>query len=253
MLAEERFSAIIRLLEQQNSVSVPELTAMLGVSESTVRRDLSEMHALGYLKKVHGGATSIKINHVTANDKMAVRAAKNIDIKQHLAQYAAKLITPDDFVFLDSGTTIDILVDMLTVTNCHFVTNNLSSACKLAAAGNSVHILGGSLDPTISATIGADTYLDLKKYNFTLGFFGVNGIHRRGGFSTPIAADAVVKQAAIKQCKRSFVLADPSKFDCVANVTFANLGDATIITTEVPDIVWHSLASIVEVDHLPQD
>lgn len=253
MLAEERFSTIIRLLEQKNSVSVPELTALFGVSESTVRRDLSEMNDLGYLKKVHGGATSIKTHHITYNDNLSVRATKNMDVKRRMAQYAAQLITTDDFVFLDSGTSIDVLVDVISVTNCHFVTNNLSSACKLAAMGNFVHILGGSLDPTISATIGADTYIDLKKYNFTLGFFGVNGIHRHSGFSTPFAPDAIVKQEAIRRCKNSYIIADPSKFDCVANVTFASLSDASIITTEVPDVVWRTLATVIEVDRLSDD
>ena len=250
MLAEERFSAIMRLMEHQGSVSVSELTEYLGVSESTIRRDLAELHERGSLKKVHGGATPIKINHITTNDMLSTRAKMNTDIKQRLAKYAATLINEDDFVFLDSGTTIDFLVDALSVTHCHFVTNNLISACKLAELGNTVHVLGGTLDPTISATIGSDAYLDLKRYNFTLGFFGVNGIHRRSGFSTPYPADAIVKQEAIKQCKASYIIADPTKFDCIANVTFASLNDATIITTEVPDTAWRSAASIIEVAHI---
>lgn len=250
MLAEERFAAISQILEKQGTVSVAELTESLNVSESTIRRDLTEMHNQGYLKRVHGGATSIRINHITANDALSTRASKNTDIKQRLAQYAATLVKEDDFVFLDSGTTIDALIDALPSINCHFVTNNISSAYKLALKGNDVHLLGGSVDPTLSATIGSDAYLGLKKYNFTLAFFGVNGIHRRTGFSTPLLADAMIKQTAIKQCKKSYIIADDSKFDCVANVTFASLNDATIITTEVPDPIWHSLASVVEINHL---
>lgn len=250
MLVEERFSEIMRVLENQETASVQELTTLLGVSESTIRRDLAEMHSRGLLKKVHGGATSIRINHITANTFSSVRALKNADTKQRLAQYAASLISEEDFVFIDSGTTADLLVDALTVTNCSFVTNNINSAQRLALSGNHVNILGGTLDPTISATIGIDTYSELKKYNFTLGFFGVNGIHPQGGFSTPYSSDAMVKREAIKRCKRSYIIADPSKFDSIANVTFAALSEATIITTSVPDSYWYSLASIIETDKL---
>ena len=250
MLVEERFSEILRVLDQQETATVQDLTNLLGVSESTIRRDLTQMNKRGLLKKVHGGAASIRINHITANRVSAVRALENTDTKQRLAQYAASLISQEDFVFIDSGTTADLLIDALTVTNCHFVTNNISSAPKLAMSGNHVDVLGGTLDPTISATIGIDTYYELKKYNFTLGFFGVNGIHPRNGFSTPYSADAMVKQEAIQRCKKSYIIADPTKFDSIANVTFAMLSDATIITTKVPDKSWHSVASIIETDVL---
>ena len=72
----------------------------------------------------------------------------------------------------------------------------------------------------------------------------------RNGFSTPYSADAMVKQEAIQRCKKSYIIADPTKFDSIANVTFAMLSDATIITTKVPDKYWHSVASIIETDVL---
>ena len=60
----------------------------------------------------------------------------------------------------------------------------------------------------------------------------------------------MVKQEAIQRCKKSYIIADPTKFDSIANVTFAMLSDATIITTKVPDKYWHSVASIIETDVL---
>ena len=117
MLVEERFSEILRVLDQQETATVQDLTNLLGVSESTIRRDLTQMNKRGLLKKVHGGAASIRINHITANRVSAVRALENTDTKQRLAQYAASLISQEDFVFIDSGTTADLLIDALTVQN----------------------------------------------------------------------------------------------------------------------------------------
>ncbi len=59
MLTEERWSAILELVEKEKAISVTELEKELGVSASTIRRDLTQLHMMGKLLKVHGGATSI--------------------------------------------------------------------------------------------------------------------------------------------------------------------------------------------------
>ena len=57
MLAEERFSLIMEQLDRKRTVTVQELCEALNTSESTIRRDLTELDRLGKLNKVHGGAT----------------------------------------------------------------------------------------------------------------------------------------------------------------------------------------------------
>lgn len=56
MLAEERFREIQKYVESHGTVTVQELTDLLNTSESTVRRDLTELHKRGILIKVHDGA-----------------------------------------------------------------------------------------------------------------------------------------------------------------------------------------------------
>lgn len=57
MLAQERFERILEILREKQSVTVVELTEKLNTSESTIRRDLTELNRQGLLIKVHGGAT----------------------------------------------------------------------------------------------------------------------------------------------------------------------------------------------------
>lgn len=65
MLNQERREAILKIVNEKGAASVTELTELLGVSESTIRRDLLELSSSGSLKKVHGGAnTELFINHV---------------------------------------------------------------------------------------------------------------------------------------------------------------------------------------------
>ena len=44
MLAEERFSEILKLVNEHKTITVQELTELLDMSESTIRRDLTTLH-----------------------------------------------------------------------------------------------------------------------------------------------------------------------------------------------------------------
>ena len=57
MEAEERFALILNLLAEKRTATVQELCEALNASESTIRRDLTELARQGRLNKVHGGAT----------------------------------------------------------------------------------------------------------------------------------------------------------------------------------------------------
>ena len=56
MLSEQRHRMILKLLEENRSVTVTELTQLLNISESTARRDISVLDKAGKLVKVFGGA-----------------------------------------------------------------------------------------------------------------------------------------------------------------------------------------------------
>ena len=43
MLAEERFSEILKLVNEYKTITVQELTELLDMSESTIRRDLTTL------------------------------------------------------------------------------------------------------------------------------------------------------------------------------------------------------------------
>ena len=253
MLTEERFGEIMRIMKEKNVISVQELTELLGVSESTVRRDLTVMSKRGLLKKVYGGATTNDTSFVVKNTTVDVRESQHRDDKLRIGRYAAGMITKEDFVFIDTGTTADALIDQLHIKDCRFVTNNVGSAQKLAMAGNDVVLLGGRLNAVTKATMGLEALQGLEKYNFTKGFFGVNGIHCKVGYSTPDVDDAAVKQEAMKRCSECYILAAPSKFGRISSVTYGSLENATIITTEVKEKLWKAYTTVIEVDRLEEE
>ena len=114
MLAEERLSRIMKLLSQQRTATVQELCEALDASESTIRRDLNELDRMGKVNKVHGGATLPDSQFLADEPTMATKETLAVVQKKCIAKAAAALITAEDFVFLDAGSTTLALVRELS-------------------------------------------------------------------------------------------------------------------------------------------
>ena len=132
MLTEERFAKILSILESMGSVTVQQLMTELNASESTIRRDLNALDANGQLTKVHGGAILKTVAYSTKDDNVISRKEKNRDAKNKIAKYAAEQIASGDFVYLDAGTTTELMIEYITSRQAVFVTNAISHAKRLA-------------------------------------------------------------------------------------------------------------------------
>ena len=94
---------------------------------------------------------------------------------------------------------------------------------------------GGLLKSKTEAIVGSETYKYLEKMNFTMGFFGTNGINNTG-HPTPDPQEAQIKEVAFNNCFEKYILADPSKFDKVCTARFAKIDQGFIITdSNIPD------------------
>lgn len=230
MLSEQRHMMILKILEEKKSVTVTELTRLLDISESTARRDITMLDKAGRLIKVFGGAVSSDHVYVSAEPTVAQKAELFKEEKKRIAKYAASLILPQDFVYLDAGTTTGYMLDYITESGASFVTNAVAHAQGLAAKGMNVILVGGTLKSSTEAVVGATAVLMLKEYHFTKGFFGTNGVSKSANFTTPDANEALVKKTAMEQCGQVYVLCDHSKFNMVSSVTFAPLAAGKVLT-----------------------
>lgn len=236
MLTERRHELILKLLEENGSVKVTEMKELLDTSESTVRRDITALDREGKLVKVFGGAVAMEKHAVTAHEyTVAQKITLNQKEKVKIAKYAASLIEPEDFVYLDAGTTTGYMLDYIEEKRAVFVTNAVAHAQRLVSKGMKVLLVGGELKASTEAIIGNQAIRMIQGYHFTKGFFGTNGVARRSGCTTPDANEAMVKQTAMEQCKNSYVVCDSSKFDQISSVTFASFSDSVFITEKVID------------------
>lgn len=235
MLTEQRYEIILKLLNEKKSITVAEVKEALDTSESTVRRDFTALHKAGRLIKVFGGAVAPEQAVMTHEYTVAQKLEVHREEKQLVARYAASLIEPEDFIYLDAGTTTGCMLDHISETRATYVTNAVAHAGRLAAKGFRVLLVGGELKGSTEAVVGNVAAQILRQYHFSKGFFGTNGISRGTGFTTPDPNEAMVKRIAMENCRNSYVLADSSKFSQVSSVTFADFERVTVLTERVPE------------------
>ena len=249
MLTQERYTLILDKLEKESVVYVSDLVKVLETSESTIRRDLNHLDKVGLLKKVHGGATSLNSSIINTKDfEFEIRQGINKEEKLIVAKYAARLIEPNDFVYIDSGTTTELMIDYIEEKGAIFVTNGIGHAKKLIHKNLTTYILGGELKLKTEAIVGIEAISSLQKYNFTKGFFGTNGIDIDRGFTTPDLREGMVKEEALRRSKASYILADMSKFGEISSITFGKIENSKIITTKIENNKYRKVTEIVEVD-----
>ncbi len=235
MLTEERYQSILSMVNEKSAVTVAELAEILGISESTVRRDLTALDELGKLKKVFGGATALPRLEGLYEDTVSAREHLMNEEKTEIARYAASTINNADFVFIDSGTTTARLIDFIDNAQATYVTNGIVHARKLMQKGLNAYVLGGRVKYATEAVVGTEAIANLNSFNFSKAFMGTNGIELQAGFTTPDIEEARLKTAAVERSYMAFVLSDRTKFRRVFSVTFAQLKKCCIITDSLPD------------------
>lgn len=248
MLTQERYHSILSIINEKHAVTVSELSQLLDTSESTIRRDLTVLDRLGKLKKVFGGATSIKQTISVIEDDTTLKETLMREEKTEIARYCATLINDTDFVYIDAGTTTSRLIDFIPETSkAVYVTNGIVHARKLIKRGLNAYIVGGKVKPATEAIVGAEGISSLKNLNFSKAFIGTNGIDVEAGFTTPDIDEAKMKEAAVAKSYMAFVTADHTKFKRVFPVSFSPLRQCCIITDKVPDNSFSNETVIKEV------
>lgn len=233
VLAEERHQIILNLLKTNSIVKLQDICEQTQCSESSARRDLQLLEEQGLLVRVHGGA---KIKYSLQRElDMTGKASRNTQEKAAIATAAQAHVQAEDVIYLDAGTSTLALISLLDPSlQLTVVTNGVMHASLLADRGIRTILVGGELKNTTKAIVGVEAVEALKKYRFNKAFLGINGIHPKYGYTTPDPDEAAVKAVAIEQSEQVYVLADSSKFDAVSFVKVAEIGQATIITSKLP-------------------
>src|SRR5699024_7399809 len=123
MLTTDRHALILQTLKNQRTITIHELVQITDASESTIRRDLSQLEKDMRLKRVHGGASVIERKMMEPS--MSEKANTNTKQKNAIAKYAAELIEEGDCIYIDAGSTTIELYQYIKDKQIVVVTNGL--------------------------------------------------------------------------------------------------------------------------------
>lgn len=231
MLTPERHRLILETLKERNTIKIQELVELTNSSESTIRRDLSQLEEEKFLKRIHGGAS--RLQGKLLEPSMDEKSTKNLHEKQKIAQYAASLIEDGDSIFLDAGSSVMEIIPYLNAKDIVVVTNGIMHIGPLLEKKVNTYLIGGQIKQTTKAIIGRGAILSLEQYRFDKCFMGVNGIHSQYGYTTPDQEEALIKKTAMNLSREAYVLADDSKFSEISFAKIADLSEATIISNDI--------------------
>ena len=250
MLQEERFNFIISELTRRGAVTVADLSEALNTSQSTIRRDISELDGAGRLKKVFGGAVPLENKVITVDYDFAVREKTQSLEKAEIGRFAASLIEKGDFIYIDAGTTTAQMIphiDPELAGSINIVTNCLPHGTELAKRGFQVYMPGGNLKPATLALVGGAALEYVDRFYFSKCFMGANGVSADLGLTTPEIEEGRVKIHVVGRSQKIFALCDSSKFGNRSSVSFCKLNEAVIITEHLYKTEFRELAAIMEV------
>ncbi|MCD9023903.1 DeoR/GlpR family DNA-binding transcription regulator [Cohnella silvisoli] len=239
MLAVTRHQSILDLLQAQGSVQVSELSERLGVTSKTIREDLEKLEEKGLLRRIHGGA-------VGQNDQadpllpLQIPNTKHSKEKAAIAIHALRYIKQDDVIALDAGSTTLEIARQLPNMPLTVLTNDLLIIRELMAKDQVRLVVPGGYRHN-NVLVGNDALDWVTRLNVQKLFLSATGVHDKFGLSVFTSELLDLKKAYLAGAKEIYGVADHTKFDRAALLTFANLQDIHVLITDdgLEDEIFH--------------
>ncbi len=231
MVPYERRRDILLLLERKEIVTLDEFSQLLpGVSISTVRRDLKALEQEGQVDLLSGGAAKRKGSYYGAVDTTyESRIHINVEAKEIIAKFAASMVRDGESIYIDSGSTPQMVIKYLTGRKVTLVTTNADIIPDLRTANLPCILVGGQVNISTSSVYGSYANRALEGFHFDRAFLGASGFDMLSGINTYDLDEAQKKQIARKQSTHCYVLADSTKEGVKTMCKIFDMGEVTII------------------------
>lgn len=232
MLAIERRSEIMTLIQRDRSVRVNELADKFQVTEETIRRDLDKLEKEGKVKKTYGGAVVQDL--VSEDASFLDRQQKNMTQKRRIAAYADDLIQEGETIFIDMSTTaLEVIKQLSPLKHITVITNSLNAMVELSQRSNiNLIALGGAFNEGALSMVGPMTTKSIDHYYADKTLFSVRGISLQKGIMDSKEELAEIKRHMIENAKEVILLADESKFNQAALVQVVPMTSIDRVVTE---------------------
>ena len=209
-IVEQRRDQLLELVRQKGFASLPELAAVLEVSESTVRRDVDLLEEQGSAKRTHGGVfyTGGKPHLPHFVD----RQASQWESKKLIGQSAAELVEDGDTLLLDGGSTTYEVAQRLVGRPIQVVTNSLPVAnLFLSSPSTDLVMLGGYIHNRTGVAMGQYANEMLARLNVRRTILSAAAINDNGYYNSNLLL-VETEQAMMRAADEVIIVADSTKF-----------------------------------------
>jgi DeoR/GlpR family transcriptional regulator of sugar metabolism len=232
---DERRRVLIETLRREQRINVRQISAVLGVSEVTIRADLDALEQNGLAQRVWGGA--VLPASMRYEPSFAARLRQHRDQKQRIAAAAAELIADGDSIILDASSTAFFLApylkrhDDLTV-----ITNGVHLALELAPAEQiTTIVIGGVLRGKNASLVGILAEEMLGKLYAAKGFFSARGLSLQQGLTERHIQEAQLKSAMAQRVGQVVALLDTAKLDQTSLTSYCPFERVHLLITAGPE------------------
>ena len=208
MLKEYRKEELLQRIERAGYISVEELSRQLFISQSTVRRNLTELEQAGFVRRTHGG---VEIFDESYHAPLLLRMKMHHPEKRRIAKQAAQRIRDDSVIFMGGSSTCLYMVPFLQKKrNITIYTNGVELCSVLSETNIPVCCLGGMLLPRSRAFSGDIAISMAQTMYFDALFFSCGGMD--GDIVTDYSQpEACLRRVLLAQSKEKYLLCDSSK------------------------------------------
>ena len=228
----ERRKYILDNILKDGFVKVSELAETLGVTQTTIRKDLTYLESQGVLQRAHGSAipTTPQVMDINLSAKRLI----NYDAKQKIAEKAAELIQSDDSILLASGSTISLFAEVLKPKGrLNVVSISVNISAHLGdIPGITVMQVGGILYGNTLSVLGAEASKTIENLYCSKVFFGVDGLDLDYGITCGTGEEASITKKMMTSSQTSIVLSDSSKIGQRGFARICEVGDIDILITD---------------------
>lgn len=231
MLREERLQAMLRVLNEQEFLTVEALSERLMVSRPTIRRDLADLAQRWLIVRSHGGAMRAPDEKITT--PIDFRRSIHARAKSLISREAAKLIRNNTVIYVDASTTAAYLTEYLRPQQqVTVVTNGLMTAVQLQSKGIRTYCLGGEIQSSSLCAVGPIALDGARNFNVDLMFFSSYGINERGDIVDTSESETMLRRSILRSAAASVFLCDSSKFGKQSIYNCVSLGDVDYFVTD---------------------
>lgn len=228
-----RHPEILEIARREGKVTVDGLAEHFGVTLQTIRRDLSDLAEAGRLERVHGGAV---LPSGTTNIGYEERRSLNPEAKSAIARTCAARIPNDISLFLNIGTSTEAVArELLHHNKLMVVTNNMNVANILVANPNcDIIVTGGHLRRADGGLVGNLAVDTISQFKFDLAVVGCSALDGDGDMMDFDFQEVNVSRTILRQSRKTFLVADHTKFSRTAPARIASLADVDAFFTDRP-------------------